>query len=85
MSEVTEEEQGINPEMIDNSWKNELQGWYDFAAVEEVNLDQIIESKCHQLLARWVHVSKKDQYGTKSVKSRLVIKGFQEDRSQLRT
>ncbi len=71
--------------MLDNSCETELQGWYDFAVVDEVNIDQMIESKCHPLLTRWVHVWKKDQYGTKSLKSRLVIKGFQEDQSQLRT
>ncbi len=85
VSEVTEEEKNINPEMLDNSCKTELQGWYDFAVVEDVNIDQMIESKCHPLLTRWVHVWKKDQYGTKSMKSRLVIIDFQEDQSQLRT
>ncbi len=85
VSEVTEEDKNINPEMFDNTCNTELQGWYDLADVEEVNIDQMVESKCHPLLTRWVHVWKKEQYGTKSMKSRLGIKGFQEDQSQLRT
>ena len=76
ISEVTNEEKQLNPDMIYNSCKNELQGWHDFRVIKEVNNGQMINANCDPLLTRWNHIWKKDSFGTKAIKSRLVIKWF---------
>ncbi len=80
---VSNEAKVTNFEMLMTSRENELEGWAEFHVVREVHVDEIRRKKHVAFLTRWVDNWKVDLHGTGKLKSRLVIKGCQEDPSCL--
>ncbi len=76
---VSNEDKITNFEMLMRSREKELEGWTEFHVVREVHIDEIKRKKNVPLLTHWVDNWKVDSLGTRKMKSRLVIKGCQED------
>ena len=76
---VSNEDKVTNFEMLMRSREKELEGWSEFHVVREVHVAEIRRKKNVPLLTRWVDNWEVDSHGSRKMKSRLVIKGCQED------
>ncbi len=85
VQEVTHREKSLNPEMLTNGRKKELEGWHSFNVVSVVPVEEMMINNRSPLSTRWVDVWKVGSNGTKTMKNRLVIKGYVEDTSKLHT
>ncbi len=83
--EITNREKSLNPEMLTNGRKKELEGWESFNVVSIVPVEEMMIRNKSPLSTRWVDVWKVDAYGTKTMTNRLVIKVYLEDTTKLHT